>query len=394
MRIDRPRLTWRLGRLDRPEWYRLKTAPFGFMLNVLFVLYHDFTSNSAVHVFHWANELCARGVACIVAVPDNPDTLRALGPAEFGVLKFDDLPDGAIFPDGRGPDIVHAWTPREIVRRFCARLGELFKFRLFIHLEDHEWHLLECMLNRPWKKLAATPLEELDRVVPPSLAHPVYGRVFLESAAGITVIVDRLRELAPAGVPTMELWPSADPAIFFHRPRNSKIRSRNGISPDSTLFVYTGNVHAANAREVRSLYLAVAILNREGHPASLIRTGRDFYPFLGQDEAWARAHSIELGYVPRKEIPDLLAAADLLVQPGKPDKFNDYRFPSKLPEYLAMGRPVILPKTNIGLHMKHGGDAFVLEKVDALAIVEATLRITSDRNLYDCLSQGARRFFE
>ena len=364
------------------------------MLNVLFVLYHDFTSNSAVHVFHWANELSALGVACRVAVPDTPETLRGLGAAEFGVLKFTDLPHGAIFPDGRGPDLVHAWTPREIVRNFCERLGEHFKFRLFIHLEDHEWHLLECRMNQPWKQLAAMPLDELDKAVPPSLSHPIHGKTFLESADGITVIMDRLRELTPTGVPTLELWPSADPELFSPRPRSSKIRSKHGISPECTLFVYTGNVHAANAREVRSLYLAVAILNREGHPASLIRTGRDFYPFLGPDEAWARAHSIELGYVSRKEIPDLLGAADILVQPGKADKFNDYRFPSKLPEFLAMGRPVILPESNIGLHMKHGADALVLANVDALAIAEATLQITSDRNLYDRLAKGARQFFD
>jgi len=32
--------------------------------------------------------------------------------------------------------------------------------------------------------------------------------------------------------------------------------------------------------------------------------------------------------------------------------------------------------------------------VDALAIVEATLTITSDRDLYDRLAHGARAFFE
>ena len=61
------------------------------------------------------------------------------------------------------------------------------------------------------------------------------------------------------------------------------IAKKFGVPDNSLVFSYTGNVHAANTYEVRSLYLAVAILNREGQPAVLIRTGRDFCNFLGDD---------------------------------------------------------------------------------------------------------------
>ena len=57
---------------------------------------------------------------------------------------------------------------------------------------------------------------------------------------------------------------------------------------------------------------------------------------------------IELGAVGWREIPGYLALADAFVQPGGPDDFNRYRLPSKLPEFLAMGRPVMLPHCNIG----------------------------------------------
>jgi glycosyltransferase involved in cell wall biosynthesis len=192
----------------------------------------------------------------------------------------------------------------------------------------------------------------------------------------------------------MELWPAADAEAFVPGPVNHRMRARLGIPADRTVLVYTGNVHLANAREVRSVYLAVAILNREGHPAILVRAGRDFCPFLGPDETWGRAHSMELGYVPHLEIPELLSVADILVQPGKPGAFNSYRFPSKLPEALAAGRPVVLPACNVGLRMAHGQDAFVLPNVDALGIVDAALSITADRDLYARLASGARTFFE
>ena len=44
---------------------------------------------------------------------------------------------------------------------------------------------------------------------------------------------------------------------------------------------------------------------------------------------------LDLGFVSRDRLWDLLAAADVFVQPGGPSPFNDYRFPSKLPDFLA-----------------------------------------------------------
>lgn len=364
------------------------------MPNVLFILYHDFTANSAVHVYHWANELSDRGISCMVAVPDNPETIDVLGKARFDVRQYGDVLHECTFSDGRGPDIVHAWTPREIVRQFCQQLRSRHSFRQYIHLEDNEQQILASALNRPWKALASMSIETLDTLVPAHLFHPIRGSAFIADADGVTVLMDRLREHVPRNVPTLEVWPSADEDLFRPRPVDTAFRSKFGIPSDTTVLAYTGNVHPANANDVRSLYLAVAILNREGHPTALLRTGRDYYPFLGPDDAWARAHSFELGYVPRTTIPDVLAAADILVQPGKPDQFNDYRFPSKLPEFLAIGRPVILPASNIALHMTHNLDAYVLPKVDALAIVEGVLNITADRDLKEKLSSGARRFFD
>ena len=88
---------------------------------------------------------------------------------------------------------------------------------------------------------------------------------------------------------------------------------------------------------------------------------------------------IELGWVARRHIPELLAAADVLVQPGRPDDFNDYRFPSKVPEFLASGRPVVLPRTNIGLHLRDRREALLLDLGSAAEIAEAvTLRSRSE----------------
>jgi glycosyltransferase involved in cell wall biosynthesis len=358
--------------------------------NILFVLYHDFSANSAVHVHNFANQLVGLGHATAVAIPEDADRGSALGEQNYTVHRFDRV-DGdwsRVFPDGRPPDIVHAWTPRENVRLFCQKLAGFCDFALFVHLEDNEELILEVNLGTSFQKLLRSRSVE----IPLNLSNPRNYRAFIASAAGVTMIMDRLEQFAPAEVPKLVLWPGADDRLFFPRPRDTEFLEQLGVPGDAVVLCYTGNVHSANRREVRSLYLAAAILDREGTPTRLIRTGRDFSPFLGPDEEWAHKVSIELGHVPYQEIPALLSLADVLVQPGTDNAFNEFRLPGKLPEFFAMGRPVILPQTNVGRFVRHGEDAWVLEKVDALGIVKAVSDLHENKALRERLATGASAF--
>jgi hypothetical protein len=65
----------------------------------------------------------------------------------------------------------------------------------------------------------------------------------------------------------------------------------------------------------------------------------------------------DLGYVDRALVAPLLGLADVLVQPGRPGPFNDYRLPSKLAEFLASGKPVVMPATNVAAELVDGRDA-------------------------------------
>ena len=359
------------------------------MSNILFALYHDFGANSAVHVHNFANRLAALGHFTAVAIPEDKDSGASLGPQNYSVLRFDRV-DGEwsrLFPDGRPPDIVHAWTPRENVRLFCEKLGSFCDFTLFVHLEDNEELILEANLGMPFEKLLRLRLE-----TPPNLSHPRNYRAFIASAAGVTMIMDRLERFVPAEIPQLVLWPAADEKLFYPRPRDAALLERLGIAEGTVVLSYTGNVHSANARDVRSLYLAAAILDREGIPTRLVRTGRDFCPFLGPDEEWGRWISIELGRIPYREIPAILALADVLVQPGADNTFNEYRLPGKLPEFFAMGRPVIIPQTNVGRFVRPNEEALVLPRVDALGVVDAIHTLRADKPLTQRLAAGATEF--
>ena len=341
-------------------------------MKILFALYHDFTANSALHVCQLASELTALGQECTVAVPNGKETAAAVPRRDFAVLEFSEALNGHW-------DVVHAWTPREVVRVFCGKLRQRSPFLQFVHLEDNETYLL------------ASIVRSSDEPVPDGLSHPHRSREFLQQADGITVVIDRLAEFAPPEIPVLEISPSCDKRLFTGQPRNEELRGQLRIAPETVVLAYTGNVHAANAAEVRSLYLASALLNREGTPTVLIRSGKDYAPVA---EEVLRHSAVELGRVDYREIPGILAAADFLVQPGRPGNFNDYRLPSKLPEFFSAGRPVILPGTNLGLRARHGEEAWVLPRADAVSIVEAIHFLRRRPELCQRLSTGGRKFFE
>ena len=364
-------------------------------LNVLFVLHGSFASNSALHVAALANELAAVGHACSVAVPHDLDTLAHHERPAFRGVTFAEAEGGVLFADGRGPDVIHAWTPREHVRILTEKLRSRHGSLVLVHLEDNEQQLLAIAVGREFAALDRMSDCDLDAVVPADLSHPHRSRIFLAAADGITVIAERLREFAPTGKPCVTIWPAADARYFYPRPRPEAFRRVLDARPGETVLFYHGNVHAANAAEVRELYAAVVQLNAGGDAVTLIRTGLDRVPLPADLAAAAEPFVLSLGQISHhRHLPALLALADIFVQPGAPDAFNDYRFPSKLPEFFAIGRPVVLPRTNLGTLVRHGVDAYVLDRADAAGIAHAVRALRADPELAARLGRGATDFAE
>ena len=59
-----------------------------------------------------------------------------------------------------------------------------------------------------------------------------------------------------------------------------------------------------------------------------------------------------------------------------------------------MGRPVLLPLTNVGRFVRHREEAWVLPTMDALGIVDALQTLRADGELAQRLSLGALAFCE
>jgi glycosyltransferase involved in cell wall biosynthesis len=362
--------------------------------NVIFVSHCDFHGNSAIHLFSIANVLTSLGHSCVVCVPGRPETVFDLGKPQLQVLDHGEaVLHGVSFSNGRPPDLVHAWTPRELIRKTTISLARRYKIPYLVHLEDNDVVvLLDELPGWSLQDLEKLPTCALDLMVSEQRIHPQHSPRFLAGAAGITVLIEPLLEFRPAHVPGMVFFPGYDAAFEKIDARDEALRVELGVDPGELLIVYTGSVHHSNYQEVRSLILAVALINRRGIRARLVKTGSNLYLLPELSDPQIGRYVIERGFVRRSDLPRLLAAADLLVQPGQSNKFNDYRFPSKLPEFLASGRPVILPRSNIGLLLEDGEEALVLERGDGADIANALQRLAADPELRARVGRRGRAF--
>lgn len=360
-------------------------------MNVLFVSYNSVLSNSGIHILSLANSLKKLGLNCAVCVPETN---------EPDIGKSNDVPiinytEGIDYCKDNNINLIHVWTPREITRIFVNELLSNYSCPYIIHFEDNEEAIFYTSMGIDFNKYVKLYNSGSTRKVPSNLTNPIHFKEFISLASGFTILIDSLREFCPEDAKILRFWPGYDESIEWDKQPSPYIRNRFNITDDEFVLLYNGNVHYANRDEVKSLYLSIALLNRNGYPTRLIRTGNNYCELFGTD-SWniIKNYVTELGFVDRKELADLFSITNAFVQPGKPNKFNDYRFPSKIPEFLASGKPVILPNTNIGKELSDGEECLLLQEGNAIDIKEKLLLLFNDNDLSTKIGASGKKFAE
>jgi len=100
-----------------------------------------------------------------------------------------------------------------------------------------------------------------------------------------------------------------------------------------------------------------------------------------------------VGRLPYAQMPRCPSAADILLQHPL-DLGNAMRLPAKIPEYLAMGKPVVTYSQGIGETLTRERAVVGLESSDWDEAAAAVLRVASDPDLRERLGQRARQFAE
>lgn len=335
-------------------------------MNVIFVSYFDFTTPSGVHIFHLANALARQGVRCVAYTPGTAETVHRYGKPLFRAFDCATSPrrllaDCAFAP---GETLIHCWTPREVTRNITGELLAHIRVPVVVHMEDNE----EAVTRAHLDALPETERKN-DALWRPgtrffTMSHPVRYKEFLAGADGYTCIIESLLNFKPGHVPGHVFWPSCEPEVFAIPPESSvEDKARWGIAPHEKVIFYPGNMHPNNAEEIMQLYAAVARLRESGLPVRIIKFGHyapNAMAVLAGIPSLAGAVTDLSKTITPADVPDVMRAADYLVQPGRDNAFNRYRFPSKLPLFMASGRPVVLPRSNLGEHLADGENCLLL----------------------------------
>ena len=358
-------------------------------LNLLLINHSALETNSAYHVLGHAQALAAAGHEVCAGM----SKLQGLTPFDIGprlrVTRHRDLLEhGGGFRDGRQADIIHVWTPREHVRQFT----EAYRARhgagtLIVHLEDPEAVVFERYTGHSLKEAQAVP-----QPWPSGLISPAHGEAFLNSAAGYTVVHSCLQSEVPAGRRWLELVPVLDSAFFDPQQDTQSLRAELGLSDRTPVVAFHGNDHPAVAADLRCLYEAMERLFRNGWNGVFLRTGH-VDPERYRDLSFrSDPRCLELGFVERHRMPALIAIASVVVQPGMADDFNAHRLPAKIPEYLLMGRPLVMGRTNIAQELLAHEAIKIVETPSPIALADALLDLLNNPEEASHMGQRGRKF--
>lgn len=365
-------------------------------MNILFVLYGDLASNSATPLALYARQFAEHGHSCTVAIPNNLESISAHAEPAFRAVLYGDALDEpeSIFPDGRAADVIHAWTPRENVRRFVTAYMARRPTPLLVYLEDHELWISCRALGLDEQSLLQQIESGLANSLPDALSNPFRYASFIGLADVAVIIQEKLKVDVPTWVHCETVMPGVDLDTFAPRAADSTLRQRYGVAEGERVIVYPGGVNGFTRPGIKALCQAIGLINQQGYPCRLLRTGPFALDFLDELPPQAAQAVVDLGLVPRADLPDLLALADVFVQPGEIDPFEDLRLPGKLPEIMAMGRPVVMPNVNIAHLLRDGVDAVLTRTGTAEEIAAKCIELFADPQRAQKIGQAGRRFAE
>lgn len=367
-------------------------------MNIVMVSYMDLTGPGVMHLYHFANELHRRGHRVLVLLNGDLSTVELMEQPPYFALErvrfsTTDLESSLIRKiETFTPDLVHIWTPRNVP----ARVGLAVKYhtgaRMLIHYEDDEDYLYDFHQGNVLGDLAffVNTLR-----VPNSWnwKHPVVSFLANHFADAFTAIcpsyVDRLER--QWGKKVFLLYPGVDLNRFHPSVKPVELGSDVNLAGNEVV-LYSGSIGAFHQFDL--MLHAFARVARHRPDAVLIHLGHNH--IKEALDAQVRHLGLEkrvyfLGAVPHREIHHYLALADILVQSGRPNTFNEFRLPAKLPEYMAMGKPVITFSAGIGRELVDGVDVLKTSTGEPDELAEKIEQILNDPVLAQRLARGARR---
>lgn len=350
-------------------------------MRITYIGFGDFHRYAGMkQLYHFAQEVCRQGHQTQILIAGKADTVQAMEEPPLSEIIELRFVGPFLAPHVRRkvkdfkPDILHVWTPRHVPALAGLQIQYCTGAKLILdHEDDEEYHAR--YQKRAWVANWQTGLRRLliplvlFKNITQSWLKPLrmdggafsgaYDRLtfpfIMRSAHAHTAISPNLVAWVQARrpqAPVYLLYPGANLDLFSPNVDGQAMRARLGLQ-NRKILVYTGTM----SLEIFTWFMDVLTQVIHDYPdIFLLLVGEDRFREVAKEVAEQRGLSDNyclIGQSPYADIPQYLATADILLQHTL-DQANTLRLPAKLPEYLAMGKPVITFAEGIGESFENG----------------------------------------
>lgn len=215
---------------------------------------------------------------------------------------------------------------------------------------------------------------------------------FHRSASGVIAISRMLYDRALSlGVPSEKavlIRPGCD-TRSLHCVDVRECRRELGLDPHSPIVGFMG---ALAPRDGDLLLSSMRLVSKSVPGASLLLIGNHRFALTPEHRESVRI--METAFVPMEKVASYLGACDVLALPMADSLANRARWPSKINDYLAVGRPVVMTTVGDAAPLLVESHAGLAVRPDPKEFAQGVLSVIENRYLGGALGNAARRLAE
>lgn len=170
-----------------------------------------------------------------------------------------------------------------------------------------------------------------------------------------------------------------------------KMRKKHGLPHSAHIVVFVGNAPYDEGL-LANTFLELSKINSK---ALLLFVGREMSTFkeiISKTKLENRV--IEKGFVPHNKISELLSCGDVMLLPYTDRSINRGRFPNKLGDYIAAGRPTVANPTGDLKKFFEKERVGLLTPENPKAFAQTVNKLLLDKKLRETLGRNARKTAE
>lgn len=220
------------------------------------------------------------------------------------------------------------------------------------------------------------------------------------AADAVVVVTEGFKDqIAARGIPAEKITTipnGADLTRFSPRPPNESTRQRLGAKPGETLVVYIG-AHGVSQGLTTVVEAAEKLAGSPVHVA-LVGEGADKSRVVEAARLKHLTNLTMLPSVPRDEVIDIIAAADICLVPLRDIPLFSTFIPSKMFEYMSMGKAIVGGVRGEAASILLAAGAVVVDPEDSAQLASAIQELSVDpdrrRRMGDSAREFVREFFD